>query len=280
MRGLIHHLVERQASGSPPRIRPLAPLAMPEADVLALTPTPDTALGAAPAPHVPHEASAASRSVPTHPPAPLRSPPRAELLPPPPPLRRGETPRSAEPEDRRSHGAPSPGAPFLLEPLPPPAVAKPLMRSGPAEDSPAAGARSVSDPGIARIGRAVSVPASLGGNAVGDPHAPSPAGDPPRARRPLDEAPAAEPPRVRPRLPGPVPDHSFLPAFKGANPQSLQRRGREADPAGEPETTVQVTIGRIEIQSPPLRPATKPRPAPRRPALSLGDYLARRGGER
>lgn len=60
----------------------------------------------------------------------------------------------------------------------------------------------------------------------------------------------------------------------------LSRRHTQAPPpesAGPPE--VRITIGRLEVNPPPLPPT--PAPRPRGPApLSLADYLARRSGER
>ncbi|MDX1546713.1 MAG: hypothetical protein R3247_06985 [Rhodothermales bacterium] len=45
---------------------------------------------------------------------------------------------------------------------------------------------------------------------------------------------------------------------------------------------IRVRIGRVEVRavSPPQRPAPPPRAAPRRPALSLDDYLKQRSEDR
>lgn len=273
MRGLIAHLVERQASGPPPvRIRPLAPLAMPEPplrDILRFGPVVAAAPAAVPAPRAP-DASGASRGLPSDLPArPPRLQPDAEPRSAPPPPPPSETPRGPEPQRSRMAPAQWPAAPALPSLLRPPTPSIRFTRPDQAEDSGAARARATSDPGLASPGRATPAPEGTSGDVIGDPAASSPDGDRPQARRRLDDAPAAEPPTcLRPRLPEPTPERQ---------PKAPRRA---AGPPEGPETTVHVTIGRIEILSPPPRPATAARPGPRRPALSLGDYLARRGGER
>jgi hypothetical protein len=49
--------------------------------------------------------------------------------------------------------------------------------------------------------------------------------------------------------------------------------------AAQPEPTIQVTIGRIEVRAtPPAQPPPKQRSAP--PVMSLEEYLRQRSGER
>ncbi|HEX3530697.1 MAG TPA: hypothetical protein VH988_26840 [Thermoanaerobaculia bacterium] len=49
-----------------------------------------------------------------------------------------------------------------------------------------------------------------------------------------------------------------------------------ADDRAEPEPTIEITIGRIEVKAPPPPPAPRPRPARPGPRVSLNEYLRRR----
>jgi hypothetical protein len=62
-------------------------------------------------------------------------------------------------------------------------------------------------------------------------------------------------------------------------PQHPLPAATQASNANPSEPVVHVTIGRVEIRAVPAPPAPK-RAAPTKPALSLSDYLQRRGGGR
>ena len=70
-----------------------------------------------------------------------------------------------------------------------------------------------------------------------------------------------------------LPRPSAFPAMKRELPLPAERNA--------PPPTVRVTIGRIEVRAalPTPPTATREPPRPRRPALSLDDYLKRRNGE-
>ncbi|MFD9339309.1 hypothetical protein ACFWBF_33700, partial [Streptomyces sp. NPDC060028] len=93
--------------------------------------------------------------------------------------------------------------------------------------------------------------------------------------------------------PSPAPEQPVRPVFPsaGRGPQqpvearaARPERTRRAAAAPAPEeTTVHITIGRLEIRSGPPRTATAAEAAanrrpPRRPAVPLEDYLRRRSG--
>ncbi|MEV6954442.1 hypothetical protein [Streptomyces sp. NPDC051183] len=119
------------------------------------------------------------------------------------------------------------------------------------------------------------------------------------ARGPGGEAAASPAPRAaapgRPaeaRLPAPAPERPLRAAVPPVDPPpraplearaglAQRSRGPAAAPAPQ-ETTVHITIGRLEIRSGPPRaaaaePAATRRP-PREPAVPLEDYLRRRSG--
>ena len=79
------------------------------------------------------------------------------------------------------------------------------------------------------------------------------------------QARSPEPP-VRPRV-----------ATEAPRPEPPARRASAAEPP-----VIRVRIGRVEVRAvpPPQRPAPPPRAAPRRPALTLDDYLKQRSEER
>jgi hypothetical protein len=106
----------------------------------------------------------------------------------------------------------------------------------------------------------------------------------------VDRAPARPlvPPRTPPPTAAPVrsdrttaPAAPILPAAALVpRPIPEPRRLRPAGPAEPP--VVRITIGRIDVRAIPTATPTeiKDRPAPRKPAMSLEDYLARRNGRR
>ncbi|GLX39006.1 hypothetical protein Sros01_50790 [Streptomyces roseochromogenus] len=119
------------------------------------------------------------------------------------------------------------------------------------------------------------------------PDLPAGSGAPPAARPGRTPAPAAQP-RAAAR-PGQVPEPAYGYGHRSGEAYGGPRagRGREPDgPAAGPvpgETTVHITIGRLEVRPGPPRPASAdPAPAvrrpPRAPAVPLEDYLRRRSG--
>jgi hypothetical protein len=81
-----------------------------------------------------------------------------------------------------------------------------------------------------------------------------------------------EEPLVRSSL---VPREVLHEAFGGAS-EAPQAAGWIAGERVEPEPTIEITIGRIEVKAPPQPPAPRPRPARPGPRISLNEYLRRR----
>jgi hypothetical protein len=100
------------------------------------------------------------------------------------------------------------------------------------------------------------------------PHRPAEA--PPVALPPPEASPGVGAP-IRPRLPG----HTHTPAPAPAPPPGVTPPAHPAEPA-----PIRVSIGRIEVRGvpPPAAPGHSEFPGPRRPPLSLDDYLRERSG--
>ncbi|MFF7502174.1 hypothetical protein ACFZBM_22445 [Streptomyces lavendulae] len=184
-----------------------------------------------------------------------------------------------------------------------PAVPAALVRV-PAPYAPAAPGASVRG-GLPGPGRGLpSGPAEAAPRAAGTGPGPSPAaagaaprpdgpdltagsGAPVAARPGRTPAPAAQPRAAA--GPGQVPEPAHGYGYRSGETYGGPRAGRGREPDGSAagpvpgETTVHITIGRLEVRSGPPRPASPdPAPAvrrpPRAPAVPLEDYLRRRSG--
>ena len=167
--------------------------------------------------------------------------------------------------------------PHVPEPLQPVAVER--RRVQPVDDDapvlprqPAATSSQASAPGAARMETTVEVAPPVQGRVAG------------RVER-QEPAPPVEPLPVTPPALSPAPEPSPKVIAKGNAPVALKEPPREAS-ASSP-VSVRVHIGRIEVQTP--QPAPRPEPqrtpvartaAPLRPAVSLDQYLTRRGRQR
>ena len=102
--------------------------------------------------------------------------------------------------------------------------------------------------------------------------------EPSRAERPGHVPPPREPetrpeePWVRSSL---VPREVLRETLGGAS-EASQAAGWTAGERAEPEPTIEITIGRIEVKAPPQPPAPPARPARPGPRISLNEYLRRR----